>query len=176
MESRTDEERLTDAEAAALAAADRADAAAECASWLDADGELTVPIDWLEEVPEELLAEIFGVPATEPGVPYPAEAESRTVDADDLAGLAPGPELLGLLLAADSRRGDSYTTLEEMAAWDRVSSWAAGKVRERASLVGQDVRLELGPAAARTAGTKHTNFAGEEVAMRLGCSNNAAAT
>ncbi|TDE88904.1 DUF222 domain-containing protein [Occultella glacieicola] len=169
MGTSTADERLTDAEAAALTAADRAAAAAEYASWLGADGELTVPAEWLAEVPEEFLTEIFETPLREPGESDP-EVATRHVEAGDLAGVAPGRELVDLLLEADRWRADAYTTLEELAAWDRVNSWAAGRVRELASLVGQDARLELGPVAPRAAGTRNTNFAGEEVAMRLGCS------
>lgn len=88
------------------------------------------------------------------------------------AGLADrllGAELAWLLEIADLGAIDDHDLVEVVAAWQRMASWAAaGAARAAAALAERPSKNPRWPDAAGQ--VAEPNVAGEEVAMRLGCS------
>jgi hypothetical protein len=93
---------------------------------------------------------------------------------DELATLNPGGDLAVLLERADTRDIDDFTLVDVVAAWDRLVSWASA----HAALAAADLadRRSMNPAWPPTAGhVTQPCVAGDELAMRLGCSRRSGA-
>ena len=93
----------------------------------------------------------------------------RAVAAEQLVEQVPGSELAYLLEETVLGEADDHTVVEAVAAWARMASWAAaGMARAAAALAD---RACMNPAWPASAGNvAEPNVAGEELAMRLGCS------
>jgi len=91
------------------------------------------------------------------------------VAADQLVDQVPGSELAYLLEETLLGEADNHTVVEAVAAWARMASWAAaGMARAAAALADRPC---MNPAWPTSAGNvAEPNVAGEELAMRLGCS------
>ena len=84
----------------------------------------------------------------------------------------PGSELAYLLEQTLLGEADDHPVVEAVAAWARMASWAAaGMARAAAVLADRACMNPTWPASAGTVG--EPNVAGEELAMRLGCSRRA---
>ena len=101
--------------------------------------------------------------------PLDALLTGPAVTARELDGRLPGSDLAWLLELADLVGTDDHTAVEAVAAWQRMASWAAaGAARAAAALAD---RPSMNPAWPASAGiVAEPNVAGEELAMRLGCS------
>ncbi len=99
--------------------------------------------------------------------PVPDGAPDVTVG--ELADRHPGADLAWLLEVTDAHALDDHDVVELVAAWQRMSAWAtAGAARAAAALAD---RASMSPAWPASAGrVSEPNVAGEELAMRLGCS------
>ena len=81
----------------------------------------------------------------------------------------PGSELAYLLEQVDLDRADDFAVVEVVAAWQRLASWvAAGAAHAAATLAARPSMNPHWPASAGQVSQR--NVAGEELAMRLGCS------
>src|SRR5665648_13830 len=101
--------------------------------------------------------------------PLDALLNAPPVAAEQLVDQVPGSELAYLLEQALLGEADDHTVVEAVAAWARMASWAAaGMARAAAALAD---RACMNPAWPASAGNvAEPNVAGEELAMRLGCS------
>src|SRR5665648_615037 len=101
--------------------------------------------------------------------PLDALLAAPPVAAEQLVGQVPGSELAYLLEETLLGEADDHTVVEAVAAWARMASWAAaGMARAAAALAD---RACMNPAWPASAGNvAEPNVAGEELAMRLGCS------
>lgn len=112
--------------------------------------------------PSELALARLVVPARPRPRPTAASWTDRHPQAATLEAAAPGPELvaeLALLVAADA---DDPALLEGIAAWERVTSWAAAA---QATLLAELTRRATG---------RQVEFVGDEVAARLAVSGRSA--
>jgi hypothetical protein len=101
--------------------------------------------------------------------PLDALLTGPAVTAAELGGRLPGSELAWLLELADLAGADDHTAVEAVAAWARMASWAAAGMARAASALAD--RPCMNPAWPASAGSvAEPNVAGEELAMRLGCS------
>ena len=104
-----------------------------------------------------------------PDAPAPGEPDEPAVRAAELARRPPGADLAWLLEIADLGALDDHDLVEVVAAWQRMASWAAaGAARAAAALADRPSMNPPWPDAA--AGVAEPSVAGEELAMRLGCS------
>ena len=88
---------------------------------------------------------------------------------EQLASLDPGANLAYLLEQADLEGTEDYDVVEVVAAWQRMASWvAAGAARAAAELADRPSMNPMWPATAGK--VAEPNVAGDELAMRLGCS------
>lgn len=88
---------------------------------------------------------------------------------DALARLDPGGDLARLLESTDETKLDDYALVEVVAAWRRVSAWAAARAAAAAARLAE--RDAMNPAWPEVAGkTGETCVAAEELALRLGIS------
>lgn len=117
-----------------------------------------------ESPPLEVLAldrppgALGGVSQTEPAV-----------SAAELTEHLPGADLAWLLEIADLRAIDDYDLVEAVAAWQRMAAWAAAGAARAAAVLAD--RPRMNPRWPGAAGmVAEPNVAGEELAMRLGCS------
>ena len=101
--------------------------------------------------------------------PLDALLAGAPVAAEQLVEQVPGSELAYLLEETLLGEADDHTVVEAVAAWARMASWAAaGMARAAAALAD---RACMNPAWPASAGNvAEPNVAGEELAMRLGCS------
>ena len=91
------------------------------------------------------------------------------MSAAELAKRLPGADLAWLLEIADMGAIDDHDLVEVVAAWQRMASWAtAGAARAAAALAERPSMNPRWPDAAGE--VAEPNVAGEELAMRLGCS------
>lgn len=98
-----------------------------------------------------------------------AAFEPRALRSDELSGLLPGPDLAYLLEGGSVEGADDHGLVEAVAAWQRVVAWAAAGAALAAAELAD--RASMNPAWPRSAGAVcELNVAGEELAMRLGCS------
>lgn len=110
-----------------------------------------------------------------PEAPWPSDVvaaanrEEPAVSPTELAERLPGADLAWLLEIADLGAIDDHDLVEVVAAWQRMASWAtAGAARAAAALAE---RPSMNPRWPDTAGeVAEPKVAGEELAMRLGCS------
>jgi len=101
--------------------------------------------------------------------PLDALLTSPPVAADQLVDRVPGSELAYLLEETLLGEADDHTVVEAVAAWARMASWAAAGMARAASVLAD--RACMNPTWPASAGTvAEPNVAGEELAMRLGCS------
>ena len=107
--------------------------------------------------------DLFRAPPTDPRiVPTGAAGEQ-------LAALDPGADLAYLLEQAELEGTEDYDVVEVVAAWQRMASWvAAGTARAAAELADRPSMNPMWPATAGN--VAEPNVAGDELAMRLGCS------
>lgn len=97
------------------------------------------------------------------------------VEADELADRAPGADLAWLLEIADLDGADDHAVVEAVAAWQRMASWAAAGAARAAAVLAD--RASMNPAWPQSAGkVARPCVAGEELALRLGCSRRQAAS
>jgi hypothetical protein len=91
------------------------------------------------------------------------------VAGEQLAALDPGADLAYLLEQAELDGTEDYDVVEIVAAWQRMAAWvAAGAARAAAVLAD---RPSMNPRWPVTAGNvAEPNVAGDELAIRLGCS------
>lgn len=102
-------------------------------------------------------------------------ATEAAVSAAELAERRPGADLAWLLEIADLGALDDHDIVEAIAAWQRMAAWAAaGAARAAAALADRPSMNPLWPDAAGA--VAKPNVAGEEIAMRLGCSRRQART
>ena len=88
---------------------------------------------------------------------------------EQLAALDPGADLAYLLEEAELAGAEDYDVVEVVAAWQRMASWvAAGAARAAAVLADRPSMNPMWPATAGK--VAEPNVAGDELAMRLGCS------
>ncbi|GEN79456.1 HNH endonuclease signature motif containing protein [Actinotalea fermentans] len=98
-----------------------------------------------------------------------ADPDEPAVSVAELAERLPGADLAWLLEIADLGAIDDHGLVEVVAAWQRVASWAAaGAARAAAALAARPSMNPRWPDAAGR--VTEPNVAGEELAMRLGCS------
>ena len=101
--------------------------------------------------------------------PLDALLTGPAVTARERDGRLPGSDLAWLLELADLVGTDDHTAVEAVAAWQRMASWAAAGAARAASVLAD--RPSMNPAWPASAGiVAEPNVAGEELAMRLGCS------
>lgn len=104
-----------------------------------------------------------------PEVQVPADGHEPAVSAGELADRLPGADLAWLLEIADLGVIDDHDLVEVVAAWQRMAAWAAaGAARAAAALADRPSMNPRWPDAAGD--VSEPNVAGEELAMRLGCS------
>lgn len=115
-----------------------------------------------------IAAEAPGV-AWPPDALDPAEGLEPAVSGSELAERLPGADLAWLLEIADLGAIDDHDLVEVVAAWQRMAAWAAaGAARAAAALADRPSMNPRWPDAAGE--VAEPNVAGEELAMRLGCS------
>ena len=101
--------------------------------------------------------------------PLDALLVAPPVGAEQLVEQVPGSELAYLLEQTLLGEADDHTVVETVAAWARMASWAAaGMARAAAALADRACMNPTWPASAGN--VAEPNVAGEELAMRLGCS------
>ena len=101
--------------------------------------------------------------------PLDALLTAPPVAAEQLVDQVPGSELAYLLEETVLGEADDHTVVEAVAAWARMASWAAAGMARAASVLAD--RASMNPAWPASAGSvAEPNVAGEELAMRLGCS------
>src|SRR5665648_815993 len=101
--------------------------------------------------------------------PLDALLAAPPVAAEQLVGQVPGSELAYLLEETLLGEADDHTVVEAVAAWARMVSWAAAGMARAASVLAD--RPSMNPTWPASAGSvAEPNVAGEELAMRLGCS------
>lgn len=135
----------------------------------------------MSEAPSS-LEHMFELAAAEPSeVPWPpdvlsaADRAEPAVSATELAERLPGADLAWLLEIADLGALDDHDLVEVVAAWQRMAAWAsAGAARTAATLADRPSMNPRWPDAAGD--VTEPNVAGEELAMRLGCSRRQART
>jgi hypothetical protein len=89
--------------------------------------------------------------------------------AEQIATMAPGSELAYLLEMVELVAADDFALVEVVAAWQRLAGWvAAGMVHAAAALAERPSMNPEWPASAGR--VSEPNVAGEELAIRLGCS------
>ena len=110
-----------------------------------------------------------------PGAPWPpegltaADRDEPAVGAAELAERQPGADLAWLLEIADLGAIDDHDLVEVVAAWQRMGAWAAAGAALAAAALAD--RPSMNPPWPDAAGpVSEANVAGEELAMRLGCS------
>ena len=127
----------------------------------EADG--TAGAEWVDG--ERVYADDVVLPA--PAV-SPRIVPTGTAGAQ-LAALDPGADLAYLLEQAELEGTEDYDVVEVVAAWQRMASWvAAGTARAAAELADRPSMNPIWPATAGN--VAEPNVAGDEFAMRLGCS------
>lgn len=121
------------------------------------------------------MKRMFQLSAVEaPEAPWPPDAltaadRKPSVSAAELADRRPGADLAWLLEIADLGAIDDHDLVEVVAAWQRMAAWAAaGAARAAAALADRPSMNPRWPDAAGE--VAEPNVAGEELAMRLGCS------
>ncbi len=121
------------------------------------------------------MAHMFQMSAVEAPEAWPPDAltaadrDEPAVSAAELADRLPGADLAWLLEIADLAAIDDHDLVEVVAAWQRMASWAtAGAARAAAALADRPSMNPRWPDAAGD--VSEPNVAGEELAMRLGCS------
>lgn len=88
---------------------------------------------------------------------------------EQLAAKAPGSELAYLLEHCMLDGAEDYDVVEVVAAWQRMSAWAAAGAARAAAALSE--RPSMNPAWPDAAGeVSETNVTGDELAIRLGCS------
>ena len=101
--------------------------------------------------------------------PLDALLTAPPVAAEQLVDQVPGSELAYLLEETLLGEADDHTVVEAVAAWQRMASWAAaGMAQAAAVLADRPCMNPAWPVSARN--VAEPNVAGEELAMRLGCS------
>src|SRR5665648_876300 len=101
--------------------------------------------------------------------PLDALLAAPPVAAEHLVDQVPGSELAYLLEETLLGEADDHTVVEAVAAWARMASWAAAGMARAASVLAD--RPSMNPTWPASAGSvAEPNVAGEELAMRLGCS------
>jgi Domain of unknown function (DUF222) len=89
--------------------------------------------------------------------------------AEQLAAMGPGSELAYLLECVDLSVADDHALVEAVAAWQRIASLARAEAARAAAVLAG--RASMNPRWPQSAGgVGEPNVAGEELAMRLGCS------
>ena len=88
---------------------------------------------------------------------------------EQLAALDPGADLAYLLEQAELEGTEDYDVVEVVAAWQRMASWVAAGAARAAAVLAE--RPSMNPIWPATAGdVAEPNVAGDELAIRLGCS------
>jgi len=94
------------------------------------------------------------------------------LEPDVLAGQAPGSALAAGLEQLDLEALDDVALVEVVAAWRRIESWAAARAARAAAALSE--RASMNPFWPSVAGeVREPCVAGEELALRLGCSRRA---
>ena len=94
------------------------------------------------------------------------------LEPDVLAGQAPGSALAAGLEQLDLEALDDAALVEVVAAWRRIESWAAARAARAAAALSE--RASMNPFWPSVAGeVREPCVAGEELALRLGCSRRA---
>lgn len=171
--------------AAASAESARSDAASIARRRVDLVGVTDVEIDW--DTFQDFCATRIDPEAQAPNTDaqVAASGSARSVQTassiENIASMLPGPELVRLLAdlspdpdgAASAVVDDPYAAIEMVAAWERVAAWAKAQAALAAACAAE--LPELNPAWPATAKDVAVRcVAGEELAMRLGCSRMAA--
>jgi hypothetical protein len=87
--------------------------------------------------------------------------------------MLPGADLAILLEQTDTRDVDDFALVDVVAAWDRIASWASAHAALAAAALAE--RPSMNPVWPATAGrVTQPCVAGDELAMRLGCSRRSA--
>src|SRR5690606_10954711 len=95
--------------------------------------------------------------------------EPNTLQAEELAKMVPGANLAHLLERGSPIDADDYALVEAVAGWRRIAAWAAAGAAAAAAELAD--RPSMNPSWPESAGkVSELNVAGEELAMRLGCS------
>lgn len=115
------------------------------------------------------------IAAEAPGVTWPPDALDAAdrvepaVSVAELAERPPGADLAWLLEIADLGAIDDHDLVEVVAAWQRMAAWAAAGTARAAAALAE--RPSMNPRWPDAAGdVSEPSVAGEELAMRLGCS------
>jgi hypothetical protein len=88
---------------------------------------------------------------------------------EQLAEQEPGADLAYLLEQTELAGTEDYDVVEVVAAWQRMASWVAAGAARAAAVLAE--RPAMNPVWPATAGNvAETNVAGDELAIRLGCS------
>lgn len=131
-----------------------------------------------EATPGAALACVGGIDPENMAGPG-ASAEARIVltgpVGEQVAAMVPGAELAHLLERCDLTGAEDYDVVEVVAAWQRMSAWAAAGAARAAAALSE--RPSMNPSWPDAAGeVSETNIAGDELAIRLGCSRRQART
>jgi hypothetical protein len=117
--------------------------------------------------------EVSGGGVPDGGVTDGGVTDGGVLDGPSLAARLPDAALVAELLGCDLGTLDDFALVEAVAAWRRIESCAAAHVAQAAAILSE--RASMNPFWPEVAGSvKESCVAGEELALRLGCSRRAA--